>query len=167
MALPSSPARLSLAEPAMLGHLDLPTFSGLRERRLSSNITLGRTPITALLPLSTVEDEPSGQTAVDFHAELKDAETDKELQAGYAHEEVNVFPLGQLLPDFDTKVPGPSIPVTPHGGTTPGNLTPSLDRAATLDAALTPATKKTERYKLRLCAAFMSFFACGWADGSE
>ncbi|KIO34527.1 hypothetical protein M407DRAFT_64029 [Tulasnella calospora MUT 4182] len=48
-------------------------------------------------------------------------------------------------------------------GTTPGTLTPTVSRASQPPIEEEP---RAERHTIRLASSFLSFFSCGWADGT-
>ncbi|KAG8895175.1 hypothetical protein FRC00_007838, partial [Tulasnella sp. 408] len=52
---------------------------------------------------------------------------------------------------------------SPTPGTTPGTSTPAL---TTRKESSTETESRAERHTIRLASSFLSFFSCGWADGT-
>ena len=133
---------------------DAPVSFGMRDRRPSTNSSVAPASVAPF----TVENDavPPNQTPILNRTAQIDSASFVLHPPAIAHV------------SFDKATPftlQPSIPSDFNGDATPGTLTPTHTAGFAGQEPLVPR-RKAERYKFRLVAALVSFFSCGWADGS-
>ncbi|KAG9006953.1 hypothetical protein FRB90_009595 [Tulasnella sp. 427] len=169
-----TPNSTQIAEAVASSRLDTVSSSGLRDRRPSERrpsfvnrsqlFTAGLSPLSSVIPPK--EDSAVGEEEdiVVIAAQTKEEDLKKPVtlddspiaypptaaSTPLVYERSNPFTLPSEAPAF-----------TP--GTTPGTLTPALTR---MNEPLIKAELRAERHTIRLASAFLSFFSCGWADGT-
>lgn len=160
-----------IAEAVASSRLDTVSASGLRDRRPSerrpSFINRSQVFASGLSPLSVVS-SPKEDSAVVEDEDVVAAQAQDDVKKVVIHDNSPIAypPTAFSTPlayersnPFSLPSEGPGL--TP--GTTPGTLTPAVTR---MNEPLIEAEPRAERHTLRLASAFLSFFACGWADGT-
>ncbi|KAG9006952.1 hypothetical protein FRB90_009594 [Tulasnella sp. 427] len=134
--------------------MDSTSSSGIRDRRLSERsepITTRPQPRISDLPTISRTPSPSEGSAVSEEQDVPVISyPPNALSAPHVYERSSSL-----------HIPPKSTSLSP--GTTPGTLTPALTRT---NEPLIELEPRAERHSLRLVSAFLSFFTCGWADGT-
>ncbi|KAG8974173.1 hypothetical protein FRC05_007749 [Tulasnella sp. 425] len=160
-----------IAEAVASSRFDTVSASGLRDRRPSerrpSFINRSQVFASGLSPLSVVS-SPKEDSAVVEDEDVVAAQAQDDVKKVVLHDNSPIaYPPTALSTPLAYERSNPfSLPSEGPGltpGTTPGTLTPAVTR---MNEPLIEAEPRAERHTIRLASAFLSFFSCGWADGT-